>query len=125
MFRKLKDTLICFVPVVFGACVTFGCFALFGVRVNLFVLVFLPLLMGLGIDYGIFQVIKYNRGADRALYPPRALIAAGLSTLAGFGVLIAAKHEVLFMMGFSSFVGISAAVCASLFILPAFLERKK
>lgn len=125
VFRKFKDTLVCFVPVVCGACVTFGCFALFGVRVNLFVLVFLPLLMGLGIDYGIFQVIKYKRGADRALYPPRALMAAGLSTLAGFGVLIAARHEVLFMMGFSSFVGISAAVCVSLFILPAFLERKK
>ena len=123
VFRRLKDALLCFVPVVLGACVTFGCFALFEVRVNLFVLVFLPLLMGLGIDYGIFQVIKYNRGADATFYPPRALITAGLSTLAGFGVLAAAKHEVLFMMGFSSFTGISAAVCAALFILPAFLER--
>ena len=110
-------------PVVLGACVTFGCFALFKVQVNLFVLVFLPLLMGLGIDYGIFQVIKYNRGAAQALYPPRALITAGLSTLAGFGVLAAAKHGVLFMMGCSSFTGISAAVCAALFILPAFSER--
>ena len=123
VFRRLKDALLSFVPVVLGAGVTFGCFALFQVQVNLFVLVFLPLLMGLGIDYGIFQVIKYKQGAPN-LYPPRALVTAGLSTLAGFGVLIAAKHEVLFMMGFSSFTGISAAVCASLFILPAFLENK-
>ena len=122
-FKKLKTALLTFIPVVLAAGFTFGCFWLLQVQVNLFILVFLPLLMGLGIDYGIFQVMKTQAGKPTA-YPPSALLAAGLSTLAGFGVLIGANHGVLFIMGLSSFLGVGGAMLASLFILPAFLEQK-
>lgn len=123
VFKNIKETALCFVPVVLAGCFTFGCFWLFDVQVNLFVLVFLPLLMGLGIDYGIFQVMKYRAGGqERLIYPPAALWTAALSTLAGFGVLALAKHGVLFIMGLSSFLGICGALLAAQFILPALLE---
>lgn len=126
VFKKLRETLFCFIPVVLAGGFTFGCFWAFGVKVNLFVLVFLPLLTGLGIDYGIFQVMKFRSGGrEHAVYPPTALWTAGLSTLAGFGVLALAKHGVLFIMGLSSFLGICGAILAAQFVLPAFLEDKK
>lgn len=125
VLKNLRETLFCFVPVVLAGCFTFGCFWAFGVKVNLFVLVFLPLLTGLGIDYGIFQVMKFRSGGrEHTVYPPTALWTAGLSTLAGFGVLALAKHGVLFIMGLSSFLGICGAMLAAQFILPAFLENK-
>ncbi|MBQ9971533.1 MAG: hypothetical protein IJP25_05380 [Elusimicrobiaceae bacterium] len=124
LFKNTKEVLGSFVPVVLAGCFTFGCFALFKVEVNLFVLVFLPLLMGLGIDYGIFQVMKFGSNHQH-LYPPVALLTAALSTLAGFGVLACAEHSVLKIMGLSSFLGISGAMLASLFVLPALLEKKK
>lgn len=125
VLKNVRETLLCFVPVVLAGCFTFGCFWAFHIKVNLFVLVFLPLLMGLGIDYGIFQVMKFRSGAaERQVYPPAALWTAGLSTLAGFGVLALAKHGVLFIMGLSSFLGICGAVLAAQFVLPAFLEDK-
>ena len=125
-FKKLKTALLAFIPVVLAAGFTFGCFWLLQVRVNLFILVFLPLLMGLGIDYGIFQIMKTRsqNGIYQNAYPPSALLAAALSTLAGFGVLIVARHGVLFIMGLSSFLGVGGAILSSLFILPAFLEKK-
>lgn len=123
VLKNLRETLFCFVPVVLAGCFTFGCFWAFGVKVNLFVLVFLPLLTGLGIDYGIFQVMKFRSGGrEHVIYPPAALWTSGLSTLAGFGVLALAKHGVLFIMGLSSFLGICGAMLAAQFILPAFLE---
>ena len=123
VLKNLRETLFCFIPVILAGCFTFGCFWAFGVKVNLFVLVFLPLLTGLGIDYGIFQVMKFRSGGRaHAVYPPAALWTAGLSTLAGFGVLALAKHGVLFIMGLSSFLGICGAMLAAQFILPAFLE---
>ena len=94
-------------------------------EVNLFVLVFLPLLIGLGIDYGIFQLVRAQ--ADSAVqeaYAPQALWTAALSTLAGFGVLVFARHGVLFIMGLSSFLGVGAAAWAAQLILPALLEKK-
>lgn len=127
VFRSVKTALLAFVPVCLAACFTFGCFWVFSVTVNLFVLVFLPLLMGLGIDYGIFQIMKERSagGAFQNAYPPAALAAAALSTLAGFGVLALAKHGVLFIMGLSSFLGVGGALLAAYFILPVFLERQK
>lgn len=125
IFKNWKDTLLCFLPVVLGGCILFGCLWLFNVRVNLFGLIFLPLLIGLGIDYAIFQLMKYRSQNTAGLYPPRALAAAGLSTLAGFGVLVLAKHAVLFMMGLCALLGIGGAMGAALWILPSFKEKIK
>ena len=124
VFKSIKKALFAFIPVVLAVCFTFGCFALFKVEVNLFALVFLPLLMGLGIDYGIFQLEKAETAVNQ-LYPPVALVVAGLSTLAGFGVLIVAHHPVLHIMGISSCLGIGSAMLASLLILPSILEHCK
>ena len=125
LLRKVKETVLCFIPVLAGGCFLLGCLALFHISVNLFGLIFLPLLIGLGIDYAIFQLMKYqSKQAAAQLYPTQALIAAGLSTLAGFGVLIFAKHAVLFMMGACALIGIGGTVGVSLFILPAFWEKK-
>ncbi len=125
LFRRVKDVLFCFVPIALGGCFLFGVLALLGVKVNLFGLIFMPLLIGLGIDYAIFQLMK-RRSADinmQALYPSSALAAAGISTLIGFGVLVLAKHSVLFIMGLCALIGIGGTVLASLFILPVFLEK--
>ena len=64
-----------------------------------------------------------SRSQVKLLYPTQALLAAGLSTLAGFGVLVLAKHTVLFMMGICALLGIGGAIFAALWILPAFKER--
>ncbi len=125
VFKNFKETLLCFVPVVLGGSVLFGCLALFDVQVNLFGLIFLPLLVGLGIDYAIFQLMKFHsqKASTNLLYPTQALLAAGLSTLAGFGVLVLAKHTVLFMMGLCALLGIGGAIWTALWILPAFKEQ--
>lgn len=125
LFRRIKDVLLCFVPIVLGGCFLFGMLALSRVRVNLFGLIFMPLLIGLGIDYAIFQLMK-RRSADinmQGLYPAGALAAAGVSTLIGFGVLVLADHSVLFIMGLCALIGIGGTVLAALFILPAFFEK--
>lgn len=125
LFKKIKETLLCFVPVLLGVCVLFGCLALFKIQVNLFGLIFLPLLIGLGIDYAIFQVMRFHAHQENltTLYPTKALVAAGLSTLVGFGVLVLAKHAVLFMMGLCALLGIGGAIVAAVWLLPAFWER--
>ncbi len=126
LFGSVRKALVAFLPVLLAACFTFACFALLKVEVNLFVLVFLPLLTGLGIDYGIFQLVRAQMGAnEQTAYTSQALWVAALSTLAGFGVLIFASHGVLFIMGLSSFLGISGAVLAAQFILPPLLKESK
>lgn len=121
LLKSVRLMLWAFVPVVLGACVLFGVSALVGKELNVFAFIFLPLLVGLGLDYGIFQVIKYTQG--NFLYPSKALLAAGASTLAGFGVLIWAAHPVLHMMGWTALLGIGGAIGSAFFILPPFLKE--
>jgi len=121
VFKSVKSVVAAFLPVLMALCILFACFALFGVEVNLFILVFMPLLIGLGIDYAIFQLMKQAHFGE-SLYPNTAVVAAGLSTLAGFGVLIVSTHPVLFMMGLSSVIGITGAVLASMFLLEPFIR---
>lgn len=125
IFKSFKQALFCFIPVLLGGCLLFGLLALCNIQVNLFGLIFLPLLVGLGIDYAIFQMMKFqsSKNSVNTLYPTRALLAAGLSTLIGFGVLILAKHTVLFMMGLCSLLGIGGAILSAVWILPALWEH--
>ena len=103
---------------------TFLVFWLAGIQVNLFILAFLPLLTGLGVDYGLFQVIKHRAGHNSVLYPQNALVAASLSTFIGFGVLALAEHNVLFIIGLSACLGIAGAALSALFLLPPLLEAE-
>ena len=123
LFKSIKKALLSLAALLLAACFTCGCLALLRIEVNFFLLVFLPLLMGLGIDYSIFQLSKMQ-SRHKGLYPPQAVWVAALSTLAGFGVLILAKHPVLFLMGISSFLAVSGALLSALFILPAWVEEQ-
>ena len=123
VLKSWKKALLSFLPVVMATCILFGCFALFRVEVNLFVLVFMPLLIGLGIDYAIFQLMKHAHGGN-SFYPNTAVVAAGFSTLAGFGVLVLSTHPVLFMMGLSSVIGITGAVLSAVFLLEPFVRER-
>lgn len=120
-FKNKRDTLLTFVPVAGAFSFTFLVFWLAGVKVNLFILAFLPLLTGLGVDYGLFELIKHRAGKS-TLYPQTALAAAALSTFIGFGVLALAQHAVLFIIGLSACVGIAGAALSALFLLPPLLE---
>jgi len=97
--------------------------AVFGIEVNLFGLFAVPLLIGLGIDYGIF--IIYRQKGETKLHPTKAVIVAAVSTIIGFGSLMAAGHKVLFMIGFMVFTGILTAIIISVFVLPSLLKGVK
>jgi predicted RND superfamily exporter protein len=84
----------------------------------------MPLLIALGIDYGIFIIFKGTK-THSLLHPAKAVIIAALSTLIGFGSLMAAQHKVLFIIGFMVFTGILTSILVSVFILPPFLTAGK
>ena len=76
--------------------------------------------MGLSADYGIFMVC--GRDADTTETTRRAVFVSGLTTLAGFGVLILARHPALHALGLTVFSGIAVAMLTAVFLLPG-LER--
>lgn len=116
-FRNLKKVLIALIPVVSGMLFMVGVMGVLGIGFNLFNIVAAILIIGLGVDYGIFMVTKITHGLDLATQ--RAVFVSGLTTLAGFGALVMARHPALHSIGLSVLVGIGAAIPSALLVIPA------
>jgi len=122
LFRRPLPVLAAAVPVVTGLLVMFGVMGGLGISFNLFNVVATILVIGLGIDYGIFMVCRLRDGLDRAT--DRAVLVSGLTTLAGFGALVLARHPALHSIGVSVLLGIGAALPAALWVIPALFPRE-
>lgn len=123
LFRNLRRALLAVFPALFGTVTTFGLLGMLSIPLNIFHIVALPLVIGLGADYGIFMVFQEIRLPSAATV--RAVKISGLTTLAGFGVLVFAGHPSLHALGTTVATGVSAALFCAIFILPYFLHLKK
>ena len=116
LFRDMRKTALALLPVGAGITAVLTVMHLTGHSLTLFHIVSIPLIMGLGADYGIFMVCRhdaaFHHGTDKAV------LFSALSTLAGFGVLTLAHHPVLFSIGLTVLTGITAAMAVALFVLP-------
>lgn len=121
LLRSLRKILLTLVPVVTGMLVMTGGMGWLGIPFNLFNIVATVLVIGLCIDYGIYMVCRLADGTDYDA--DRAVLVSGLTTLAGFGVLVMASHPALYSIGVTVLLGIGAAIPAALLVIPA-LERQ-
>ena len=126
-FRRLKPTWLALLPLGVAALWMPPCMALFGVQMNIANLIVIPLFMGMAIDNGIHLV-------DRALEPPRAaserttqstgkaVVLATLTTIAGFGSLMVARHAGIFSFGLLLALSVTCNLVAVFTVLPLLLR---
>ncbi len=123
LFRRLTDLLLALLPVLTGLLVMFGGMVWLGLEMNLFNVVASILIIGLGVDYGIFMVCHGQQEANLA--SSRAILVSGLTTLVGFGSLVLAKHPALYSIGLTVLLGIAAAVPTAVLVIPAFRPKRR
>ncbi|PLY02788.1 MAG: hypothetical protein C0623_03245 [Desulfuromonas sp.] len=121
LFRRIQDVLLALLPVLTGLLAMFGGMGWLGIEMNLFNVIATILIIGLGVDYGIFMVCHSRQTAETA--STRAIVVSGLTTLVGFGALILARHPALHSIGLTVLLGISAAVPTAVLVIPAFRPR--
>ena len=88
-----------------------------GIPMNIFNVIASILIIGLGVDYGVFMVHKTREGTGRATV--MAVWVSALTTMAGFGALIFGRHPALFSIGLTVSVGIVFSIVTALFVVPA------
>ncbi|MCK5915748.1 MAG: MMPL family transporter, partial [Deltaproteobacteria bacterium] len=120
LLRNLYQATLALLPVLAGLLSMFGIMGALGISFNLFNLVAAILIIGLGVDYGIFMVYRLFRGSDQAT--EKAVLVSGLTTLAGFGVLVLARHPALNSIGLTVLLGVGGALPTVLWVLPALAE---
>lgn len=123
LFRRVADVAVALLPALTGLLVLLGGMAWLGLELNLFNVIASLLIIGLGVDYGIFMVCHGQSKEDLA--SERAVLVSGLSTLIGFGALTLAQHPALFSIGLTLLLGISAAMPTALLVLPALRRQQQ
>jgi uncharacterized protein len=122
VFRRPKRILLALVPVVTGLVSMLGIMGLLGIEFNVFNIVATILIIGLCVDYGIYMVCRITEGLDHSA--ERAVLASGLTTLAGFGSLVLARHPAMHSIGVTVLLGIGFGIASALVVIPALHGRR-
>jgi hypothetical protein len=123
-FRSVRVSLIALIPIIFGIVVTFGLLLLFRHRFSFMSITAIPLIIGIGIDNGIHLVRRYLENADIGILAiakasGAALIQSNLTTMVGFGALMASSFAPLAEMGLVTSLGVALALVGGLGLIPA------
>ncbi|MEM7409383.1 MAG: MMPL family transporter [Myxococcota bacterium] len=104
-YRRVRPVLAAFVPSVLVAATVLAGFAALGVEVNLLHVTSLILVMGMGVDYGVFIVDSAGRRGhlDATLL---SLLLSCLTTVFVFGTLAISEHGALRAIGATTGVGV-------------------
>ena len=111
-------TLLALIPVITGITVVMGIIPVLDLSLNAPCLIAAMVVLGLCIDYGIFMVYTCHRNLKTGTR--MAVSLSAITTLIGAGVLLFAKHPVLFSIGTTLVAGVLSGYIASIIVIPSF-----
>jgi 1-acyl-sn-glycerol-3-phosphate acyltransferase len=125
-YGRIELTIITMIPMVFSWIWTVGIMGLLGIEFNIFNVIILTFIFGLGIDYSIFimrgLLIEYKYGIHDISSYKVSVILSGITTLLGIGVLIFAVHPALRSIAIMSIIGILSVIFITFTLLPAIFK---
>jgi len=123
-FRDWRLSAYALLPTAVGLIWAAGALAIARVELDLFAVFAVVTFVGIGVDYGIHLVHRYQERGDAARATaelvPVILVAAAI-TMLGYGTLITSSYPPLQSMGLVSVVSTITLAAASVFTLPALL----
>lgn len=126
-FRSIKWTLIAMLPLLVGLLWLFGIMLLTGMMFNLYNLVVLPAILGIGEDNGVHIASRYlekdtsNMGEVLSSTGQHITIGS-LTTMLGFSGLLFTNHPGLQSLGMMAVIGIGMTLLTALTFLPALIQ---
>jgi predicted RND superfamily exporter protein/lauroyl/myristoyl acyltransferase len=122
-FRTVAEVLLGLAVLLLGGLCLLAVMGLAGWSWNLLNLMAVPLILGTGVDYGIFIQLGLRRhGGDASLVRRsigRALLLCGGTAIAGFGSLAWSSNLGMASLGKVCAMGIAANMLISIFLLPS------
>ena len=129
-FRNLKHVMLAITPLVVAIAAGIGGLGLIGRDLNLASQISFPILLGIGVDYGVLMTRRWLEKDGQDLIGVvagigSAISLAGLTTIAGFGALLFARHRGMISFGEVLVIAVACGLVASLFGLPAIIKTFK
>ena len=117
-YRNWRPWLTHILSLVFAIGLTVTVLKLTGVQINLLNALAFPLILGVGVDYGM-HILMAAHDTDELATVLKPVVISGMTTIVGFGALMAAKNPALSGLGVVCSIGVaSCLVSALLFAVP-------
>ena len=123
---NIKYTLLGFMPILLSWLIVLGAMNIFGQQFNLISIIISTFIFGIGVDYSIFVMHGLTR--EHLAYHKTAILLSAVTLLVTVGSMLLAVHPAIRSVGFSTLVGLLAAIILSYVVQPAvfrWLHRKK
>jgi predicted RND superfamily exporter protein len=128
-FRSVRYTLYAAVPLLIGMIWMLGIYPLLGLKINMVNIAVIPLVIGMGIDFGIHLAHRYRLEHDIDTvyrYTGKGVFLSAATTMIGFGSLgLIGNFPSVSSMGSILFFGIASCLATALIVLPALLGLGK
>ena len=124
-FRKVSCVVLSLIPVGVGFLWMVGLMGIFGMPFNPANIMTLPLVVGIGVTNGIHILNRFAEEQHPSILAKstgKAVLVSGLTTIAGFGSLIAAKHQGIESLGYIMAIGTATCMIVGLTFVPALLN---
>lgn len=124
LFRSPRAMFLVATPLVASISWLLGLYYLYGIKLNIFSVIVVPLLIGMAVDNGIHVYHRYLETRDirvvlRDVGGPMGLATA--TTFVGFSSLLIADHVGVQTLGFAAAVGMLFGLLGAVMTLPALL----
>jgi len=126
-FRSLVSVVLALLPVGLGSLWTVGLMGACGIPFNPANIMTLPLVIGIGVTSGIHILNRFAEERNPSLLAKstgKAVFISGLTTIAGFGSLMLARHQGIASLGLVMALGTAMCMLAALTVLPALLALR-
>jgi predicted RND superfamily exporter protein len=123
-FRSVRHALLAAAPLGVGVLEAFGLMGWLQIPLNPANLIALPLILGIGVDYGVHIVHEFREQHGPYRMSPGTAVAVlvdALTTIMGYGALMVASHRGLQSLGRVLTLGVTCCLFTSLILLPAML----
>ena len=127
-FRNAYAALLTLLPLIVGMIWMVGVMVVGGINFNPANIMVLPLIVGIGVAYGIYVVQRYRETHEATFYSKstgRAVILSALTTMIAFASLLIGAHRGIRSLGLVMTIGVIACLIAALALLPALLEAAR
>lgn len=126
--RRFKISSYIIWALVSGVLVMVSIMALFGIKLNFFNFIVLPLTFGIAVDYGInvaMRLMKEDKETHQHAYISTggAVLLCSLTTIVGFAILMIANNQALVSFGKMAIIGEISCITMALIVVPALMIR--
>ncbi len=129
ILRDIRLVLLALVPLGLGSIWTVGIMGMADLQFNLANSIFMPLVVGAGVEYAIIIISRWREGRMVPGHLPvstgKGVILAALTTTLGFGALMISHHRGIFSLGFVSWAGSLCVLLSAIIVIPAILAGMK